>query len=175
MPVNLSLVRELRSLFKGGATPSALIRRIADRHSDDPHIDVLVRDYFREAFQVPMLRIGPEQVAAIAAGASLPVLNTTVVPRMIQTRPEWDDAGECWLDGTAVHDETELVVTADPQHIPELAGSWDRLDDGAKQFIRRIIGNARSAGEKLDALAVLTERLQSKLAENVTRSTSSAA
>jgi hypothetical protein len=176
MLVNPLVVNELRALFKSGATPSALIRRIADRHSGEPKLDALVRAYFREAFHVPMIRVGPEQVKQIAEGGGLAILNVTVLPRMIQTRWEWDvqdgsggQPDDCWLDAVATTDEAALVAAADPELIPELAGSWDRMDDEAKQFIKRIIGNSHSSHEKVNALATLAERVQQQVAVAVTR------
>jgi hypothetical protein len=179
MLVNPLVVKELRSLFKKGATPAALIRRIADRHAGEPKLDVLVRAYFREAFHVPMIRVGPEQVKHIAEGGSLAILNVTVVHRMIQTRQEWDlpdGAGDqsdgCWLDAAVATDEAATVATTDPKLVPELASSWERMDDEAKQFIRRMIGNAHSLHEKANALAALAEQLQQQVTEAVTPTTS---
>src|SRR5437870_5033691 len=104
MQINPLVVNELRSLFKAGATPSALIRRIADHPVGKPNLDGLVRAYFREAFYVPMIRVGPEQVRQIAAGNGLLALNVTVLHQMIQTRREWDSPDRasgscegCWL------------------------------------------------------------------------------
>lgn len=174
MLVNPLVVSELRSLFKTGATPSALIRRIAARHAGEPLLDVLVRSYFREAFHVSTIRVGPDQVKQIAEGGSLAVLNGTVLHRMIQSRREWDrpegGGGEsegCWLDAVAAADEVTPV--ADPQQIPELAGSWDRLDDGAKQFIARMLASAHSSHEKVNALAALAEQVQQQVTGSVTR------
>lgn len=174
MPINPLVVKELRLLFKTGATPSALIRRVADRHAGEPQLDVLVRAYFREAFDVPMLRVGLEQVKEIARGGNLPILNVTVVSRMIQTRPEWDLPNEaddpsdsCWLDTVAATDEAALMAAIDPKSIPELAGSWDRMDDEAREFIKRIIGNNRTLQEKSNAIAALAEQLQQQAISTV--------
>jgi hypothetical protein len=73
------------------------------------------------------------------------------------------------LDTVAATDEADLIAATDPKLIPELAGSWDRMDEEAKQFIRRIIGNSHSAHEKLNALAALAERLQQQVPEAVSR------
>jgi len=165
MLVNPLVVIELRLLFKSGATPSALIRRIAERHAGEPMLDALVRAYFREAFHVPMIRVGPEQVKQIAEGCGLAILNVTVLPRMTQARREWDtevESAGCWMNTTTTDE-------AAPELIPELAGSWDRMDDEAKQFIRRIIANARSSHENANALAALAERLQQQVPLAVTR------
>jgi hypothetical protein len=165
MLVNPLVVNELRSLFKSGATPSALIRRIADRHAGEPKLDALVREYFREAFHVQMVRVGSEQVKQIASGDNLPILNVTVLHRMIQTRPEWDgpESDDCWMDAATTTDESEMAASIDPKQIPELAGSWDRMDDQAKEFIRRTIGNSRSLLERLNGLAALAEELQQQV------------
>lgn len=160
MNVNPLVVLELRHQLRAGATPSALIRHIAACHTGEPHLDGLVRAYFREAFRIPMLRVGPEQVRDIAAGGSLPTLNTTVLPRMIQNRDEWDTHGdECWLDAIPV-----TPAPAEPESIPELAGSWDRLDDEAKRFVRRLLDTARSLHDNKSELAALAEQLQARAA-----------
>lgn len=177
MLVNPLVVTELRALFKSGATPSALIRRIAERHAGVPALDALVRAYFREAFHVPMVRVGPDQVNQIAEGSSLAILNVTVLPRMIQMRREWDahDGVEaCWLDAVTVTDEAALAAETDPESIPELAGSWDRLDDEAKQYIRRIIGSAHASQQQVNALAALAEQVQQQVTGGITRRAQSA-
>lgn len=160
MPVCTEVVGELRARFKAGATPSVLIRHVAVRHPDDPQPDWLVRAYFREAFGVPMLRVGPEQVRQIAAGGRLPSLNATVVPRMIEARPEWDHpagpAADCWLDALPA----APTASADPEALPELAGSWGRMDDEAKGYVRRLLGDARALAERVHAVAALAEQLQ---------------
>ena len=172
MLVNPLVVTELRSLFKSGATPSLLIRRIADHHGSEPKIDLLVRAYFREAFHVPMLRVGLDQISQIAAGGSLSILNVSVVHRMIQTRRAWDSRDEsservdaCWLDSVVATEEANLIATTDPKSLPELAGSWDRMDDEAKQFVVRILSGSHLLHEKASALAALAEQLQQQLVE----------
>lgn len=115
-----------------------------------------------------MIRVGPEQVKRIAEGGGLAILNVTVAPRMIETRREWDaqDTSEvCWLDAVATGDETAV----DPEQIPELAGSWEKLDETAKQFIKRLIGNSRASHETVNALAALAERVQEQVATVATR------
>ena len=43
-------------MFEGGATPSRLIRHIADRHEGDAGLHSLIQEYFLEAFGVPIVR-----------------------------------------------------------------------------------------------------------------------
>ena len=167
MPINPVVVNELRTMFKSGATPSALIRRIAECHANEPRLDHLVRPYFRDAFHVPMLHVGPEQVKQIAEGGSLPMLNATTLHRMVQTRPEWDRADssdgssrKTWLDLALEAGNSAMAAAADPKAIPELATSWNMIDDDAREFIRRLIGLSHSMHEQVHILAVLAERLQ---------------
>src|SRR4051812_49141345 len=156
MPVHPPVVGELRTLFKAGATPSALIRRVAERHAGEAGLDALVRAYFREAFFVPSLRVGPEQVRHLAAGGNLPVLTVTVLPRMLAARPRGDAAADgCWLAPPPPPAEP-----AAPAALPELAGSWDRMDDDARRFVTRLIDSARAAHAHVAALAALAEQLQ---------------
>ena len=164
------LVSDLRALFKAGATPSTLIRCIADRHPGEPEIDRLVRAYFREAFFVPMLRVGRESVAEIAQGIGSPSLNGIAVHRMVATRSEWDkptpDDGTpqpCWLDSLTATDESQLLKKVEAGTLPELAGSWDRIDEPGRRFIARAIASAQALYEKVQILAALAERLQQQI------------
>lgn len=141
------LVFELRAMFRTGATPAALIARIAERHAGDPHLDATVRAYFRDAFHIPMIRIGLEQVQDIAAGGDVPGLTERYAPQIARTRHEWDDTVAA--GGEAV---------PDPESIPELAASWGRMDDEARAFVRRLIATASRSQASAAALAVLLDR-----------------
>lgn len=90
MQVDLGFVRQLRALFHSGATVSGLIRMIAGRHAGAPYIDTVVRAYFREAFHIPMLLIGPEQVEQIARGDELLVFNDRIAGRIRDNQAAWD-------------------------------------------------------------------------------------
>jgi hypothetical protein len=176
MLVNPLVVNELRALFRAGATPSAIIRRVAERHPFDPNLDGLVRAYFREAFHVPMIRVGPEQVQHVAQGGQLAGLNAAVVPQMLQARSRWDQSGgsrgpgqDCWMDAVAPSDEAARSVASHPERIPELAGSWDRMDETARQFVTRLIGNAHALNETVHALAALAEQIQHRAAQPAPR------
>jgi hypothetical protein len=165
-----SFVRELRTLFKGGTTPSALVRRIAERHPGEPQIDRLVRAYFREAFFVPMLQIGREQVEGIAQGGEAAALNSRYVHRMVAARGEWDSSAPegdtppaCWLDSVSATDEAELLKNVESGTLPELADSWDRIDEQGKRFIARTVASAQALYETVQLLAALAEQLQQQL------------
>jgi hypothetical protein len=163
-------VNELRVTFKAGATPSALIRCIVERHPGEPEIDRLVRAYFREAFLVPMLQVGREQVALIVQGTGLPALNSSVIHRMVATRNEWDKpaVGDeppqmCWLDYVTAIDDAEMLRRTEAETRPESVPWWDQLDDDGKRFITRTVANARSLSERIQILTALAEQLQQQL------------
>jgi hypothetical protein len=164
------LVAELRTQFKAGATPSALVRAIAERHPDEPAIDRLVRAYFREAFLIPMLQIGREQVERIAQGGGAAVLNERTVHRMVASRQEWDvplvEAAPrvpSWMDNLTATDEASLLRAVDLSTVPELAANWGNLDEQGQQFIARTVATARSLHEKVQVLAALAEQLQQQI------------
>jgi len=50
------VVNEICSLFKDGATPSRLIRHIAERHEGEKSLHSLIQAYFLQAFGVPIVR-----------------------------------------------------------------------------------------------------------------------
>jgi hypothetical protein len=163
-------VNELRALFRAGATPSALIRRIAERHPDEPQIDRLVRAYFREAFHVPMLRVGREQVAEIVRGAACPALNGNVVHRMVAMRAVWDGAAvdpttpsACWLDSLTATDDAEMLRTTEADTQSDRTSWWKQIDEEGRRFITRTVASARTLYEQVQVLAALAEQLQQRL------------
>jgi hypothetical protein len=52
-----------------------------------------------------------------------------------------------------------LIEEVDPQKIPELSDSWEKLDLKAQNSIRRTLGNLEEAFQNLEILARLSERL----------------
>jgi hypothetical protein len=170
MQTDSRVVDELRSLFKAGATPSALVRRIAELHHGELSLDRLARVYFREAFGVPMLQIGSELVDRIACGEGCAPLTSRVVHQMVAARREWDRPNTpdgpqpaCWLDSVTATDDAALLRAVEAGTLPEFASCWEHLDEGAKRFIARTVAGARALHEKVQILAALAERLQEQL------------
>lgn len=164
------LVTELRTQFKLGATPSALVRTIAERYPDESQIDRLVRAYFREAFHIPMLRIGREQVEHIRSGGEAAWLNRRVPHQIIAFRGQWDSASSqdeshvpSWADSLTAKDEFLYFREAQAQAATELGDSWASLDEQQKQFICRTVASAQSLYEQVQVLAALAEQLQQQL------------
>ena len=164
------VVNELRERFKAGATPSALVRIVAERYQDEPSVDVLVRVYFREAFLVPMLLIGKEQVEEVARGGGAVALNSRYVHRMVAARSEWDKPAvgdgapqPSWLDAVTATDESVLLKQVEAGTLPEAARWWNQIDEQGQRFITRVIANARVLHERVQILATLAEQLQQQL------------
>lgn len=163
------LVGELRTLFKSGATPSALIRVIAERHAGESQLDRVVRAYFREAFAVPMLRVTREHVEHIVQGGDGAWLNSRVVHQMVAARVEWDAPADgapraaCWLDGLTAADESATLRDFETRTAAEPPAWWDKLDEAGQRDIARTAANAQSLYERVQVLAALAERLQQQL------------
>jgi hypothetical protein len=171
MVVRPEVISELRCLFKVGATPSRLIAHILAQHPEDTNRFYLVQRYFHEAFSVPQVRWPANRRDEDANGLRLAYLNALIVHQMIQYRPEWDQAegGGCapgsvnWLDSLAATDDHDLLEQAQPADIPELAGSWDRLDEEARKYVKRLHGNVNGLYERVAILARLAECLQQQV------------
>ena len=58
-----------------------------------------------------------------------------------------------------------LIEDVNPQDIPELADSWEKLDLKAQDYIRRTLGNLEEAFQNLEILARLCERLERQIME----------
>ena len=162
-------VAELRTIFKGGATPSALIRVIAERYTGETQIDRVVRAYFREAFGVPMLRVLREHVEHIVQGGDGAWLNSRVVHQMVAARVEWDAPADgapraaCWMDGLTATDEAAMLREFESRTAAEPPAWWDKLDESSRRDITRTAANAQSLYERVQVLAALAERLQQQL------------
>jgi len=106
MDIRSEVVTELRSLFRDGATPSRLIRRIVELHPGETHF-YLIQDYFREAFGVPIVRGLSRLDDYQRADLRLAYLNQMLLHEMIEKKTEWDHgrgrvlAGHGQRDGSA--------------------------------------------------------------------------
>jgi hypothetical protein len=106
MSTRPEVINEIRSLFEGGATPSYLIRHIAERHPGDRALHALIQAYFHEAFGVPIVRGLSPGNDYRHADLRYAFLNEQLVHQMIQRRNEWNSnrAGS-WLDSLNARDD----------------------------------------------------------------------
>lgn len=168
MTVRPEVIDELRSLFKEGATPSRLMRQIAERHADEPDQYGLIQEYFLEAFAVPIVRGLKPQDDFRNTGMQYAFLNHHLLHELAVRRSEWDaehDRDSQWLDGAAVTDHETRVSSLERPALPELRRIWSDLTADERAAVLR--ASATSAGhlETVKLLARLAERLQSRVNE----------
>lgn len=136
-------------MFKDGATPSRLVRRIllicADEHGREQ--DRIVRAYFREAFGIPLFRASAELLDAPPEKLLFAGYGGQIIQEIVARRNEWDrnpSRDPSWLDA-----------------IPPM-----RSNSGApfdEDTFRRVIANCDQYREKSEILSYLVERLQEQV------------
>jgi hypothetical protein len=165
------VIAELRSLFREGNTPSALIKHIVRSHPGEQGLFSLIQAYFREGFGTSIVRVSTNREDYTSTDLRLAHLNIHLVHQMVHTRPEWDKGAEAgpegvsWLDSLAATDERELNEKPQPGTWPAFAGCWDNLGQDAQKTIKRLIGNADALYERVHILARLVESLQQHINE----------
>lgn len=167
------VIDELRTLFKSGATPSRLVRRIVACHPGEPQLDRLIRDYFRQAFGVSMFRASSNLLSVPPEQLPFAGINAATIREMVQRRPQWDREAvpkRTWMDGESVGDRSPLEQT------PEFAAIWEQLDEPARTALNRAIEISHDLSETVGTLSRLVEQLQEQVialeasAENRARS-----
>jgi hypothetical protein len=125
-----TLVAELRRLFLDGATPSQLMHCIELDYPDNPRLHFIIKDYFEEAFQLPLLR------NVIADGDYSPDprhahFNRDIVPEIIQRIEDWntESLDASWLKGIVVRSLSGHVERLSATRFEELDRVWDTLND----------------------------------------------
>ncbi len=138
MAIKASVIEELRSMFKEGATPSRLIQHIVARHpNEERNWHGLIQAYFREGFCVPIIRgLNPAETYG-DVDLRYAYLNEDVLHEMVQTRSMWDhdltkpeERLPSWLDSLVATSPLDRLHQA-PQlgPPPDLRESWSRLSD----------------------------------------------
>ena len=166
------VVGELRVLFEEGATPSRLIRHVLERHEGERSLHALIQDYFREAFEVPIVRGVSTIDADGIAGLDYAFLNEQLIHEMVVRRTEQGhaedetrDGSSSWLDSLEAHGDRERMEGMQTAKIPELSGAWDQLSASEQRFIRRSLATAGGLYETVKILARLAECLQRRVEE----------
>ncbi len=160
----MRLVENLRSSLKDGATPSRLIRDILAQWGDSISYRE-VQEILREAFQLPIVRLGPS--LSYRKG----ILNQTLLAEIVQNRKRWEalipgPVESFWLDGLQVADPEEVKqrVTAGPY--PGLSKeSWAALRPDEREALFVQLASGIVLSERVELLARLAERLQQKVDE----------
>jgi hypothetical protein len=159
------LIRELRQLFLDGATPSYLIRHVADRLGESDRLHFAISDYFREAFGVPLVRnvVSNEDYSPDPRHSHF---TRDVVPEIIERLGEWntEPVAGLWLERASVAPLSEHVARL--ASVPDgLTGVWGQMSDKEKAAVLRKSARINRDWEVMKALALLAERLQQKVVE----------
>ena len=160
------LITELRNLFKGGATPSRLVRLIVARHGSGPQIDRLIRAYFREAFRLPMFRASASLLTMPSQELPFAGVNAGAVHQIVERRAEWDrepSSGVTWMD--ALQTRGEGVERTAPEQSGEFAALREQLGEPARDYLKRLVWGSQDLHEKVVILSRLVERLQEQVLE----------
>jgi hypothetical protein len=171
MSIQASVIEELRSMFKNGATPSRLIQHIVARHPHAGNWHGLIQDYFREGFGVPIVRgLRPSEVYD-GNDLRYAYLNEDVLHQMAQSRTLWDQelnkqegTSPSWLDSLAATSDLDRLEEAKQWGAPaDLAESWDRLSDQERRAIALANSGYKGRTEMVHILARLVEGLQRRI------------
>src|SRR5438270_209358 len=135
MTTDPRVIAELRSLFRQGNTPTALIKHIVRSHPGERGLFSLIQAYFREGFGTSIVRVSTNPEDYTCSDLRFARLNIDLIHQMIRARPEWDKEAESspdgavrWLDSLAATDELELIEKPQPGTWPEFADCWEKLN-----------------------------------------------
>ncbi len=170
MHINQSVIDELRSMFKEGATPSRLIQHIVARHPNEGNWHGLIQAYFREGFGVPIVRGLDPLENYENPNLRYAYLNEDVLHEMVQFRNKWDqeDNNEgnlsSWLDSLVATDPVERLEEFKRQEPPTTwSESWSSLNEKERNSIALTNSGYKGRTEMVHILARLVERLQQKI------------
>ena len=171
MSIQASVIQELRTLFKNGATPSGLIQHIVARHPNEGNWHGLIQDYFREGFGVQIVRGLTPKETYQDIDLRYSYLNEDVLHEMVQSRSTWDreadkseDAVASWLDSLVATNALDRLQEAKRGGVPpDLSESWNRLSDRERNAILLANSGYKGRTEMVHILARLVERLQQQL------------
>lgn len=164
------VVNELRVMFKGGATPSRLIRYIGERHRGEPGLHSLIQAYFHEAFDVPIVRGVKPLDTHEHFDLRYAFLNGSLLYEMIQRRGQWDrddeaPGTETWLDGLRARDDHERIRQAQGVPNPNLKRCWSLLTPDEQYYLEMTAASGAGLSERVEILTRLAECLQQRINE----------
>jgi hypothetical protein len=158
-------------MFATGATPSRLIQFIADHFPADANWPSYVQACFASAFSTVVLDMENHPSDQPVDDKKAADLNTRVLHEIVGRVPLWRDSvasqDRLWFDGLSISsDELSLIDSVHPESHPSLAESWPKMNEEAREFIRRTMVNSQSYYEKTQILARLVEKLQQQVGDH---------
>ncbi|HTU91145.1 MAG TPA: hypothetical protein VMF69_13790 [Gemmataceae bacterium] len=171
MNIQASVIQELRSMFKEGATPSRLIQHIVARHPHEGNWHGLIQDYFREAFAIQIVRgLSPAETYS-DIDLRYAYLNEDVLHEMVQMRSSWDQglndregAWPSWLDTLVATNAIDRLQEGKQLAPPaDFSEAWEQLSENDRAGILRVNSSYTGKTELVQILARLVERLQQRI------------
>ena len=158
------IIREVRALFKQGATLARLVHHVLGCVPGEPSSRAVAR-ILQEAFHLEMVRWIEPGVDYSGEHPVFKALNRHLIPEMIQRRPEWDDSPDsCWLDGLPHASSEAAWAIAEQEKHPYLSDdSWAKLSSQEQDSLRRVLVGARVNRELVAILNALSESLQQQV------------
>ena len=160
------VIRELRAMFKEGATPSRLIRHIVERHEGEHSFHLLIQRYFLQGFGVPIVR-GLNPIDDYQhADLRFAYLNQMLLHEMIEKRPEWDtDESNSWADSLTATEVHQRIREAEAYLPPDLKRCWPLMTAKEQRYILVSFASANYLSETVKIMSRLVEALQQQLLE----------
>jgi hypothetical protein len=164
--MNKKLVDELRRMFIDGATPSQLMNHIAQHHKGDARLHFVIKDYFREAFRVPLLRNVLSEECYYPNPRHAHFIRD-VVPEMIERINDWNTTNleGSWLNGLSVKSLSDHTERLKSTPFDGLTRVWGDLREEEKLSIVRKVALKDYYWDVVKSLAMMAERLQQKIVE----------
>lgn len=162
------LIQHLRNRLKDGATPSRLIRDILDQLGDTTSSRE-VQEILAEAFQLPIVRLGPSLDVG-KKSYKQGILNRTLLSEIIENKQRWESVfssspgNTSWLDGLNVTSPEVVRKKLTADSYPGLSReSWAALNAEEQQTLLVQLASGRVLSDRLEVLSRLVERLQEKI------------
>jgi hypothetical protein len=170
------LIAELRSMVRRGVSVSRLVQRLLEGCRGQSVQTLEIIRAFRDAFQLDpsglgVLREAVQNRNELAKSS----LNWMILPRIIETRPLWDECPSrfgAWFDGLPKTPSAELRRCAEKSRGCGLSSlAWEQLNEQDRNAIVATEVSRLMLSEDVCLLAALVERLQTKLLEYEGRQT----
>lgn len=163
------IVKELRQMFVDGAAPSRLMAHIQLHHPDVDDVHFLIKEYFQEAFKLPLVRhVSKDDYAE--PNLNYDHLSRDLVHEIVCRIDQWNTGS---LEGSWLEDFHGLSKSSLEEHeerlkaarFQELDRVWNDMTDEERVFIIRRIAHKDYLWYKVKTLSRLVEKLQQKIVE----------
>jgi|GEM_PF-3831820 len=102
-------------------------------------------------------------------------LNDQLIPQMIEHRADWmtsEETASTWLENLEACDDREHIAAIRKVPNNELRAVWDKLSEKEQYYIQMSMASANRLYEEVQILAKFAERLQQRINQLESQSTS---